>query len=198
MDSAIETLRRGAFPLLLAVALACGEGCSSKPRPTVTTTPWIENGKWLGSIEVRETLSVPRSVRFVKSDCLATPRPDGDRSCLVRLEARMNDSEKIAPLYALEFDYADDRVSDERAGRLRALIDAYDRGLSVPLTDRERRALPLALARAPLCFVGMIASTDSEAEGRRLAADLMPDVRWALSIAREPDRWQDAFAAPID
>lgn len=97
-------------------------------------------------------------------------------------------------LYYTNSTFADDQVSDTRVRRLRRLVDAYDGGLSERLTTTERRALPLALARAPLCFVGMVAATDTEGEGRRLAAAMMADVSWALDIARAPGRWQDAFA----
>jgi homoserine kinase type II len=96
-------------------------------------------------------------------------------------------------LYYTNSTFADDQVSDERVRRLRRLMDAYDSGLSERLTKTERRALPLALARAPLCFIGMVAATDTEREGRRLAAAMRADVSWALTIARAPGRWQEAF-----
>ncbi|MDQ3513512.1 MAG: phosphotransferase [Chloroflexota bacterium] len=97
-------------------------------------------------------------------------------------------------LYYTNSTFTDDQVSDERVHRLRGLVDAYDSGLDEGLTAVERRALPLALARAPLCFIGMVAATDTEAKGRRLAAEMAEDVSWALDIARAPRRWQDAFA----
>lgn len=96
-------------------------------------------------------------------------------------------------LYYTNSTFTDDQVSDERVHQLRRLVDAYDSGLSERLTETERRALPLALARAPLCFIGMVAATDTEREGRRLAAAMMADVSWALTIARAPGRWQGAF-----
>jgi len=97
-------------------------------------------------------------------------------------------------LYYTNSTFADDQVSDGRVRRLRRLVDAYNSGLGAPLTEAERRALPLALARAPLCFIGMVAVTDTEQEGRQLAAAMMADVAWALTIARAPGRWQEAFA----
>lgn len=97
-------------------------------------------------------------------------------------------------LYYTNSTFGDDQVSDERIRQLRRLIDAYDSGLSERLTTTERSALSLALARAPLCFIGMVADTDTELEGRRLAAAMMADVSWALTIARAPGRWQEAFA----
>jgi homoserine kinase type II len=86
-----------------------------------------------------------------------------------------------------------DPVSDERIRQLRDLIDAYDSGLAEPLTQAERAALPVTLARTPLCFIAMIATADSELGARRLAAEMIPDVAWALGIMRGLDRWQSAF-----
>src|SRR5207248_149039 len=57
-------------------------------------------------------------------------------------------------LYYTNSTFGEDPVSDERIGRLRRLVDAYDGGLEVPLTAVERAALPWALARQPLWGVG--------------------------------------------
>lgn len=97
-------------------------------------------------------------------------------------------------LYYTNSTFSDDPVSDDRVRRLRALVDAYDSGLGEPLTSAERAALPLALARTPLCFITMIASVDSEAGARRLAAEMSADVAWALAIVRDLERWQSAFS----
>lgn len=99
-------------------------------------------------------------------------------------------------LYYTNSTFADDQTSDERIHKLRALVDAYDGGLAEPLTRAERAALPLALARTPLCFIAMIAAVDTEAGARRLAAELPRDIGWALAIMRDRDRWQSAFADP--
>ncbi|HEY0069195.1 MAG TPA: phosphotransferase [Chloroflexia bacterium] len=97
-------------------------------------------------------------------------------------------------LYYTNSTFSDDPTSDDRIRRLRALVDAYDTGLDEPLTRNERAALPLALARTPLAFIAMLASVDSEAGARRLAAEMGPDIAWALAIVRDLDRWQSAFA----
>jgi homoserine kinase type II len=97
-------------------------------------------------------------------------------------------------LYYTNSTFSDDPTSDDRIGKLRTLVDAYDRGLDEPLSGAERAALPLALARTPLAFIAMIASVDSEAGARRLAAEMAADISWALDIARDLDRWQSAFA----
>jgi Ser/Thr protein kinase RdoA (MazF antagonist) len=96
-------------------------------------------------------------------------------------------------LYYTNSTFYEDPLSDDRLRRLRRLVDAYDRGLDDRLTTLERAALPLSLARTPLCFVGMIASLDTEQRARKLAAEMVGDVAWALAIARDPDRWQAAF-----
>ena len=97
-------------------------------------------------------------------------------------------------LYYTNSTFWEDTGSDNRLRRLRGLADAYDSGLDDRLTSLERAALPLALARTPLCFIGMIASLDTEQRARRLAAEMIWDVAWALAIAQNFDRWQAAFA----
>lgn len=97
-------------------------------------------------------------------------------------------------LYYTNSTFSDAPTSDRRIRQLRALVDAYDSGLADPLTSVERAALPLALARTPLCFIAMIASVDSEVGARRLALEMAPDIAWALSIVRNLEWWQSAFA----
>src|SRR5262245_59186814 len=97
-------------------------------------------------------------------------------------------------LYYTNSTFADDPASVRRARRLRALVDAYDSGLDEPLSNAERAALPLALARTPLCFIAMIPAVDSESGARRLAAEMTGDIAWALAIMCDLDRWQAAFA----
>jgi homoserine kinase type II len=97
-------------------------------------------------------------------------------------------------LYYTNSTFSDDRSSEHRARRLRALVDAYASGLDGPLASAERGALPLALARTPLCFIAMIPSIDSEHGARRLAAEMTGDVTWALALVRNLDRWQAVFA----
>jgi len=98
-------------------------------------------------------------------------------------------------LYYTNSTFSDDPLSDARIGRLRRLVDAYDRGLEVPLTPNERKALPLALARQPLWWVGgWLALLDDAEHARRVLPELFWDVEWALQLIREAGRWQDAFA----
>jgi Ser/Thr protein kinase RdoA (MazF antagonist) len=98
-------------------------------------------------------------------------------------------------LYFTNSTFSEDPVSDHRIGRLRRLVDAYDRGLDDPLTRIERAALPLAIARQPLWWVGRwLALLDDEERARRGLAGMSWDVEWALQVIREAGRWQAAFA----
>jgi homoserine kinase type II len=97
-------------------------------------------------------------------------------------------------LYYTNSTFADDPASEQRARRLRTLVDAYDRGGDEPLTSAERATLPVALARTTLCFIAMIPAVDSEQGARRLAAAMTGDIAWALAIMRDLDRWRAAFA----
>jgi homoserine kinase type II len=97
-------------------------------------------------------------------------------------------------LYYTNSTFSQDPLSDDRLKRLHALVDAYNSGLDEPLSRDERAALPLALARTTLAFIAMIPSVDSPAGARRLAAEMLPDIGWALAIVRDLDRWRTAFA----
>ena len=97
-------------------------------------------------------------------------------------------------LYYTNSTFSDDNRSDNRIHRLRTLVNAYDSGLNVRLTSAERLALPLALARTPLAFIAMIATVDSEVGARKLAAEMAPDIAWAIDLVRNLDRWQSLFA----
>jgi Ser/Thr protein kinase RdoA (MazF antagonist) len=98
-------------------------------------------------------------------------------------------------LYYTNSTFADDQTSADRMLQLAELVDAYDSGLEAALSDRERHALPRALARTPLAFIGMLADLDTETGAHKLAADMARDVAWAAAIADNPEPWQQAFAA---
>jgi hypothetical protein len=98
-------------------------------------------------------------------------------------------------LYYTNSTFAEDPLSEQRIGRLRRLVDAYDRGLDTPLRSVERAALPLALAWQPLWWVGRWrALLDDEEVARRGFAEMAWDLEGALQLIREADRWQAAFA----
>ena len=93
------------------------------------------------------------------------------------------------------FDCSDNLVTHEHLGKLRCLIDAYDKGLGDPLSEIERKALPLAMARQPLWSIGVwIALLDDEAMAKQHAESIINDINWALRIMSDLDRYQDAFS----
>jgi len=89
--------------------------------------------------------------------------------------------------------FAEDPLSEQRIGRLRRLVDADDRGLDTPFRSVERAALPLALARQPLWWVGRWRACWMTRRWRGFA-EMAGDLAWALQRIRAVDRWQAAFA----
>src|SRR5215469_4809137 len=85
------------------------------------------------------------------------------------------------------------RCPVERMQALRELIDAYDSGLERRLSEKERAALPLALARTPLKYARHLLLRTSAAEQRAVALAEAPELECALSIAKLPGPWRVAF-----
>ncbi len=81
----------------------------------------------------------------------------------------------------------------ERMQALRGLVDAYDSGLERHLSEEERAALPLVLARTPLKYARHLLLRGSATAQRAVAMAEAPDLEWALSIAKRPGPWRDAF-----
>ena len=81
----------------------------------------------------------------------------------------------------------------ERMQALRELVDAYDSGLECHLSEKERAALPLALARMPLKYARHLLLRTSVEDQRAVALAEAPELEWALSIAKHPGPWQAAF-----
>jgi homoserine kinase type II len=77
-------------------------------------------------------------------------------------------------------------VTADHRRHLGRLVDAYDHGLAHPLTDDERRALPLAIARTVLFMARNLVAVDDTTARRRMLADIELDSRWALDLARRP------------
>jgi Ser/Thr protein kinase RdoA (MazF antagonist) len=83
----------------------------------------------------------------------------------------------------------------EELVRLRRLVASYDAGLGIPLSETERAALPVAMARQPLSTIGgWVARLDDEAAARRHAAGVGPELAAALRIMTDLERWRDALA----
>jgi homoserine kinase type II len=81
----------------------------------------------------------------------------------------------------------------ERMQALRELVDAYDSGLEHHLSEEERAALPLVLARTPLKYARHLRLCTSATEKLAVARAEAPELVWALSIAKLPGPWQAAF-----
>ncbi len=82
-----------------------------------------------------------------------------------------------------------------RIAMLRELVERYDRGLTRRLSATERAALPFALVRTVLAFVGMLASIDDAAPRHVLVREIALDLAWSMDVVRAVDRWQSGFAA---
>jgi hypothetical protein len=83
---------------------------------------------------------------------------------------------------------------EERA-RLGRLVAGYDAGLDLLLSEVERAALPVAIARQPLSSIGgWVARLDDPAAARRHVASVGPELEAARQLMSELGRWQDAFA----
>jgi len=67
--------------------------------------------------------------------------------------------------------------------QLAGLIGAYETGLGTRLSQHERAAIPLAMARQPLWSISVwVALLDSQAAARRHLAATAPELNWALRL----------------
>jgi len=98
-------------------------------------------------------------------------------------------------LHCARSDLRAERGPVQDRDRLRRLVASYNAGLDLPLSDSERAALPVAMARQPLSSIGgWVAGLDDQAAARRHAASVGPELAAALRIMAELRSWQDAFA----
>jgi Ser/Thr protein kinase RdoA (MazF antagonist) len=89
-----------------------------------------------------------------------------------------------------------ERLSQERMRQMRALVDAYDGGLSDHLSLAERRALPAAIARQTLWSIGWWVPALPEERARKQVAWRAVDAEWTLGLMRNLEEWQEVFTAP--
>ncbi len=83
-------------------------------------------------------------------------------------------------LYFVSLDITD-LIEDQEP--LDALIRAYDSGAEEPLSEEERRRLPLAMARQALWSIGVwVALLDDEAAARRHLAGSARALRWSRRL----------------
>jgi Ser/Thr protein kinase RdoA (MazF antagonist) len=96
-------------------------------------------------------------------------------------------------LYYTNSTFADDQVSPERVARLGSLVRAYDAGVARALSETERLAIPLAMARTAIGFIAQMTDTDSEEAIHSLAQELMPDLRWVRTLLNVLEEWQEVL-----
>lgn len=79
----------------------------------------------------------------------------------------------------------------------RTLVDAYDTGSATPLSERERRALPFAMARMALFFLQYLLVPGDKAYERRIRQELSdqrgPTCEWWLHAIRTGTIPETAF-----
>ena len=80
---------------------------------------------------------------------------------------------------------------------MRALVDAYDAGCARRLSERERRALPFAMARMALSFLQYLVLPGDPSYVQRLRQEFNeergPACEWWLCSIREGTLSEDAF-----
>jgi Ser/Thr protein kinase RdoA (MazF antagonist) len=84
---------------------------------------------------------------------------------------------------------------------IRPAVGAYFNAVAPPLSLEERRALPLAIARAVLCVARhpVAEAVSGEPAGfgrnyqRRVLAEIRDDVAWSLALAQDPEPVQAVF-----
>lgn len=121
----------------------------------------------------------------------------GDDVALVADYGFMNRRPRIDDL-ALTLHFTACEIDAAGAGRpsdvLARLVDAYDGSAEQPLSDAERDALPLALARQPLWSIGAwAAQLDDPAEVRAHLHGHESALRFAEQVLADLDRWRRAL-----
>jgi homoserine kinase type II len=95
-------------------------------------------------------------------------------------------------LYFTSVDITD--ISSDPA-RLAELAGAYESGLGTRLSQHERAAIPLAMARQPLWSISVwVALLDDQDAARRHLAATAPELEWALRLTGGIAQVQDALA----
>jgi homoserine kinase type II len=81
--------------------------------------------------------------------------------------------------------------------RLAELAAAYQAGLGTPLTQHERAAIPLAMARQPLWSIAVwVALLDNKETARRHLAATAAELNWALQLTSRITQLQNALTSP--
>jgi Ser/Thr protein kinase RdoA (MazF antagonist) len=83
--------------------------------------------------------------------------------------------------------------------QLTEYVAAYETGLGTRLSQSERAAIPLAMARQPLWSIAVwVALLDSQATARRHLAATAPELTWALQLTGRIAQVQDALTHRLE
>ena len=81
--------------------------------------------------------------------------------------------------------------------QLTGLVGAYEAGLGTRLSQHERAAIPLAMARQPLWSIAVwVALLDNQDTARRHLAATAPELNWALQLTSRITQVQNALTGP--
>lgn len=100
---------------------------------------------------------------------------------------------------ALTLYYASVDITDitRRPAQLADLAGAYEAGLGARLSQHERAAIPMAMARQPLWSIAVwVALLDSEDTARRHLAATARELTWALQLTGRITQVQNALTSP--
>ncbi len=86
-----------------------------------------------------------------------------------------------------------DRVDPPHLVRLRRAVDAYDATVEPKLSEAERLAFPLALARTVLFMARNIVAVRDESHQRDMLRDIATDIKWSGALVDSARAAQDAF-----
>lgn len=86
-----------------------------------------------------------------------------------------------------------DEVDAAHLRRLRRALDAYDSTASPKLSEAERLALPLALARTVLFSARYIVEVKEQATKREILGEITTDIKWSCALVESARAAQDAF-----
>jgi Ser/Thr protein kinase RdoA (MazF antagonist) len=97
---------------------------------------------------------------------------------------------------ALTLYYTSVDITDitRRPAQLAELAGAYEAGLGARLSQHERAAIPLAMARQPLWSIAVwVALLDNQDTARRHLAATAPELTWAVQLTSRITQVQDAL-----
>jgi homoserine kinase type II len=90
--------------------------------------------------------------------------------------------------------FESEAMSDKRAAELKRLLNLYESGLACPLTEREKAALPIAMALQALWGIGgWVVLLDDERAAQNHASGMLWELKICNYIMDNLSKWQDIF-----